>query len=85
MSELKLGKYQHYKGKYYEVIGIALDTETREKMVLYKCLYPVNDLPEEYGKDPIFTRSYDNFTENVEIKEQKVPRFKFIGQIKNNI
>jgi len=78
MTKLKLGKYQHYKGKFYEVLGIALNTETREKMVLYKCLYPVNDLPEEYGQEPTFTRTYDNFIEYVEVDGQKVSRFKFI-------
>lgn len=78
MKELKKGKYRHYKGKYYEVLGIALDTETREKMVLYKCLYSVNDLPAEYGEEPIFTRTADNFTEEVKVDGKKVPRFKFV-------
>jgi len=82
MSVIKRGKYQHYKGKFYEVLGIALNTETREKMVLYKCLYPVNDLPEEYGPDPIFVRPYDNFIEEVKVDGQKVPRFKFVEEIK---
>jgi len=83
MTQLKLGKYRHYKGKYYEVLGIALDTETRKKMVLYKCLYPVNDLPKEYGKEPIFTRTYDNFIVEVEIDGKRIPRFKFIGESKS--
>jgi hypothetical protein len=78
MKEIELGKYQHYKGKYYEVIGIALDAETREKMVLYKCLYPVNDLPSEYGIEPTFTRTANNFTEEVKVVSKKVPRFKFV-------
>jgi len=80
MSVLKKGKYQHYKGKYYQVLGLALDTETRKKMVLYKCLYPVNNLPEEYGQEPLFVRPYDNFTEEIEIDGKKVPRFKFVNK-----
>ncbi len=78
MSVLKKGKYQHYKGKYYEVLGLALNSETREKMVLYKCLYPVNNLPEEFGTEPIFIRTYNNFTEKVKANGKMIPRFSFI-------
>jgi hypothetical protein len=36
---LKLGKYHHYKGKYYEVIGFGKHSETLEDYVYYRCLY----------------------------------------------
>lgn len=36
LSMLKLGKYKHYKGKDYEVIGIAKLEETLEDMVVYR-------------------------------------------------
>ncbi|MFH1667642.1 MAG: DUF1653 domain-containing protein [Candidatus Komeilibacteria bacterium] len=29
MAELKLGKYEHYKGKQYEIIGLARHSEIR--------------------------------------------------------
>lgn len=37
---MKLDTYKHYKGKYYEVVGIAKQSETLEDLVVYYCLYP---------------------------------------------
>ena len=40
MRELKInGVYKHFKGDYYLVVDIANDSETKEKMVIYRRLY----------------------------------------------
>lgn len=36
---IKLGKYRHFKGNEYEVIGVASHSETLEQYVVYRALY----------------------------------------------
>ncbi len=74
MQELKPGKYRHYKNKMYEVIGVGHHSETLERLVFYKALYD----SEEFGKNALWVRPFDMFTEVVEINGEKVPRFEYI-------
>lgn len=76
MEELKLGKYEHYKGKQYEIIGFARHSETLEDLVIYKALYN----SEEFGKNALWARPKSMFLENVNIKGKELPRFKYLGQ-----
>lgn len=44
MEEVKIGKvYRHFKGNYYFVENVALDSETKERIVVYKPLYERKD------------------------------------------
>jgi len=65
---MRLGKYQHYKGKFYQVIEIAKHSETLEEFVVYRALYD----------NSIWIRSLKMFLENVIIDGKEVPRFRFI-------
>ncbi|MCB9814556.1 DUF1653 domain-containing protein [Candidatus Nomurabacteria bacterium] len=76
MSDLKLGKYKHYKGNFYEVIGCARHSETLEELVVYKALYISND----FGKDALWVRPKAMFMESIELKGVMVPRFEYIRQ-----
>ena len=60
------GKYRHYKGNEYEVLGMALHSETLEEMVVYKALYG------EYG---IWVRPASMWEEEVEVENKRVLRF----------
>lgn len=75
MKELKLGKYQHFKGNFYEVIGVARHSETLEELVVYRALY---DSP-EFGKNSLWVRPKKMFLETVIADGKKVPRFKYVG------
>ncbi len=68
---LKLGKYKHYKGKEYEVIGVGRHSETLEDLVVYRALY---------GDHSLWVRPLKMFTEEVEIDGKKMPRFAYIGE-----
>lgn len=67
---IKIGIYEHFKGKRYEVLGLARHSETLEELVVYKALY---------GEDELWVRPLAMFLEEVEFKGERVPRFKFIG------
>ena len=68
--QLQLGKYQHYKGNFYQVEGVATHSETEEKMVIYRPLY---------GEGLLWVRPLSMFTEQVKVNEQSQPRFSYIG------
>ena len=67
---LKTGKYEHYKGGHYEVLGIAKHSETLEEFVVYKALY---------GEGDLWIRPLKMFLEEVDFCGKKVLRFKYIG------
>lgn len=60
------GRYRHYKGGEYEVIGVARHSETLEPLVLYRPLY--ND-------SGLWVRPFAMFVGNVEIDGECKPRF----------
>ena len=60
------GRYRHYKGKDYEVIGTARHSETEEWLVVYRCLY---------GDYSLWVRPLDMFNETVDVAGEEVPRF----------
>ena len=72
-KEIKLGEYEHYKGKKYRVHGVVKHSETLEDLVLYEPLY-------EGSSAKLWVRPLAMFLEDVEVGGKKVPRFKFLGK-----
>ena len=70
--ELPLGKYRHYKGELYEVVGVACHEETHAWLVVYKPLYDHEGYPD------LWVRPYEVFTETVVVGEVVVRRFEFV-------
>lgn len=73
------GRYRHFKGSDYEVLGLARHSESDQKMVVYRPLYACPELADEYGDDPWFVRPFAMFSEIVEHNGKQVPRFAYIG------
>lgn len=76
MQEVKLGKYKHFKGNEYKVIGIARHSETLEELVIYKALYN----SEEFGDGALWARPINDFLGIKEIDGVEVKRFEYIGE-----
>jgi hypothetical protein len=72
---IKLGKYKHYRGGEYEVLGIAVHSETLEELVMYKMLYDSKD----YKKGTVWVRPLKMFTEKVMFNGKEVNRFEYMG------
>ncbi len=70
-TEIKLGKYRHFKGNEYEVIAIAKHSETLEEMVVYKALY---------GEGGVWVRPAEMWNEKVEKDGKVFQRFTYIGE-----
>lgn len=70
IAPMKIGRYRHYKGNEYELIGIARHSETLEELVVYRALY---------GDHGLWVRPRTMFTESVQIEGKSVPRFEFVS------
>lgn len=66
------GRYRHYKGNEYEVVGVARHSETEEEMVVYRKLY---------GDHSLWVRPLVMFAENVPTEWGTVPRFERVGEV----
>lgn len=75
MAEIRPGIYEHYKGKRYEVVGVARHSETEERLVVYRALYEHPTL----GYGSFWVRPESMFAEDVLLDGRPVPRFRFVG------
>ena len=70
MNSIPLGRYRHYKGNKYEVIGFAKHSETLEEMVIYRALY---------GEGGTWVRPLSMWENLIEVDGKTVKRFEFEG------
>ena len=68
---IKLGRYQHFKGNYYQVLHLAKDSETQETFVVYQPLY---------GERDIWIRPLTMFNETIERDGKFLKRFSYVSE-----
>lgn len=64
--ELKPGRYRHFKGNEYELIGVARHSETLEELVVYRALY---------GERGLWVRPAAMWSEHIDRDDYHGPRF----------
>lgn len=69
-KSIRLGRYRHFKGNEYEVIGLARHSETMEELVVYRALY---------GERGLWVRPASMWNETVERDGTVYQRFVYIG------
>lgn len=72
-KNIKLGIYEHYKKKRYQVLGVVIDSDSLEEFVLYKALY---------GNGITWVKPFDLFFMEIEVDGVRQPRFAFIEELK---
>lgn len=70
MIEIKKGRYRHFKGGEYEVLGTATHSETLEEFVIYRALY---------GEGKVWVRPASMWNEEVERDGVRLKRFTYTG------
>src|SRR5712675_1808456 len=68
--DVPAGRYRHYKGNLYEVLGVARHSETEEELVVYRALY---------GERGLWVRPVTLFLQPALVEGQAVPRFRYLG------
>jgi hypothetical protein len=69
MDTVKMGRYRHYKGQEFTVIGVAVHSETEEELVVYR---------KEFDDRGLRVRPKDQFLAMVEVEGEMVPRFQYL-------
>lgn len=69
LKSIAPGRYRHFKGQEYVVLGVARHSETEEEFVVYR---------QDYGDRSLWIRPVKAFAENVVVDEMEVPRFQFV-------
>lgn len=71
MESIKPGRYRHFKGKEYKVLGVARHSETEDELVVYRALY---------GDFGLWVRPVSMWNETVERDGKTFRRFTYIGE-----
>lgn len=66
-TSVPAGRYRHFKGNEYTVVGTARHSETHQELVVYR---------QQYGERGLWVRPKQMFLETVQVDGEEVPRFR---------
>jgi hypothetical protein len=82
MEEVKIGKvYRHFKGNYYFVENVALDSETKERIVIYKPIYDRDDSMIWVRREKMFLEEIPERPDNITGQKH---RFELVAEIEKD-
>ncbi len=81
MIDFTLGIYRHYKGNLYDALYLGMDEVSESPVVIYQARYDCPDLQQPYGIRPVFVRSLEKFTEEMEVDGKLVSRFELVEEL----
>lgn len=82
MEEVKIGKvYRHFKGNYYFVENVALDSENKERVVIYKAIYDRDDSQIWVRKEKMFLEEIPERPDNITGQKH---RFELVEEIEKD-
>jgi hypothetical protein len=73
-ATVRPGRYRHYKGSEYTVLGVARHSETSEYLVVYR---------PDYGDRQLWVRPLAMFLESIDLNGNSVPRFQWLADENN--
>ena len=82
MEKVEIGTvYRHFKGNYYLVENVALDSDTKERIVVYKALYTRNDSQTWIRPEKMFLEEIPKRKDNITGQKH---RFELVEEISKN-
>ena len=82
MKQVQIGRvYRHFKGNYYFVENVALDSETQERVVIYKPLYPRQDSGIWVRRENMFLEEIPERPDNITGQKH---RFELVEELSKN-
>jgi hypothetical protein len=68
---MRTGRYRHYKGRDYIVLGVARHSETEEELVVYRT---------DYGDHSLWARPLEMFLGQVDVDGTQQSRFEYVSE-----
>lgn len=74
-ANIQTGRYLHFKGRPYNVLGVGIDNMHLDTYIIYQALYE----DPNFGSNTLWARPISLFTDTKTVDGKEIPRFRYIG------